>query len=196
MARQQSKSLHLASARQRSTSTATNSQPLHHHPLAPACQAAPTATLPAPPHQCQTTARQTPTQRAAAHVSATASHEAATESSSTVEAPAAATATTLHPAVPLTEKTTARAALAETESWSGDETPIFIGGGEVKKRSTRAVHSLRLFLFAHQPSIIPAPSWFSWCATHTKPNPRPRSHDIYVVATRFRCLIITVRSLF
>jgi hypothetical protein len=154
MARQQSKSLHLASARQRSTSTATNSQPLHHHPLAPACQAAPTANLPAPPHQCQTTARQTPTRQVAAHVSATASHEVATESSLTAEVPAAATVTIHHPAVPPTKMNTARVALAEMESWSDDEKPIFTGGGEVKKRrSIRAVHSLRLFQFAHHPSF-------------------------------------------
>ena len=156
MARQPLKSLRLVSARQQSTSMATISQLLHHPLLAPACLAAPTATPQAPPLRSQITARPARTQPAAVHVSATASREAGTGSSLTVVAPVAATATTHHPAVLPMEKSMAPVAHVEMGSWSDDEELIYLGWKGVEKRNTRAVHSLRLFLFAHDP----APSWF------------------------------------
>jgi len=162
-----------------------NSQPLHHPPSAPACQAAPTATLPAPPPPSQTTAR---TQLATAHVSDMASPEAATESSSTVEDPAVATVTNRRPAVPPMEKITAPVARAETESWSDDDSPNFLkgeGSSEVALKEKHTSHSFftAIYLFAH---LIPRQAGFL-VRDHTKPNPRPRGHDVPVVPARFRC---------
>jgi len=128
---------------------ATISQPLHHPLSAPVCQAAPTATLPAPHPPSQTTAR--PAQQAAVHVNATASPEAATESSWTVEDPAAATATIRLHAAPPTQKTTPPEARAEMESWYDDEEPIFLegkGGSEEEKHTSRSFVAA-VYLFAH-----------------------------------------------
>jgi len=127
-------------------------------------------------------------QVAAAHVSAMASPEAATESSSTVEDPAVATVTTSRPAVPPTEKSTAPAAHAETESWSDDDSPNFLeeeGSSEValKEKHTSRSFFTAICLFAH---LIPRQAGFL-VRDHTKPNPRPRGHDVPVVAARFRC---------
>ena len=129
-------------------SMATTSQPLHHPPSAPACQAAPTATLPAPPRQSQTTARRAPR---TAHVSDTASHEPATESSSTAVDPGAVTATIRLPAAPPMRKNTAHAAPAEMESWSDDDEPNFSeweGGSEEEKHTSRSFVAA-IYLFAH-----------------------------------------------
>jgi hypothetical protein len=118
-------------------------------------------------------------------VSDTASREAATESSSTAGVHDAATATIRLPAVPPMRKTTELTAPAEMESWSVDD-PILNGrkGGSEEEKHTSHSFVAAIYLFAHR---IPRQAGFLG-ARHTKPNPRPRSHDIYVVAARFRCL--------
>ena len=119
-------------------------------------------------------------------MSDTASREAAIESSSTAGVHDAATATIRLPAVPPMRKTTELTALAEMESWSVDDDSILNGrkgGSEEEKRTSRSFVAA-MYLFAH---CIPRQAGFLG-ARHTKPNPRPRGHDIYVVAARFRCL--------
>jgi len=165
---------------------ATISQLLHHRQLVPVCPAAQTATRPALHPPSQTTARHARTPLVAVLASDTASREAATESSSTVEAHAAATATIRPPAVPPMRKNTELAAPAEMESWSADDDPILNrreGGCEEEKHTSRSFVAA-IYLFAH---LIPRQAGFLG-VRHTKPNPRLRGHDIYVVATRFRCI--------
>lgn len=162
---------------------ATISQLLHHRQLVPVCPAAQTATRPALHRPSQTTAHHA---RTLVHASDTASREAVTESSSTVEAHAAATATIRPPAVPPTRKNTELAAPAEMESWSVDDDPILNGreGGSEEEKHTSRSFVAAIYLFAH---LIPRQAGFLG-VRHTKPNPRLRGHDIYVVAARFRCI--------
>lgn len=165
---------------------ATISQLLHHRQLVPVCPAAQTAIRPALHLPSQITAHHVRTPLVAVHASDTASREAATESSSTVEDHAAAIVTIRPPAVPPMPKNTELAAPAEMESWSADDDPILNrreGGSEEEKHTSRSFVAA-IYLFAH---LIPRQAGFLG-VRHTKPNPRLRGHDVYLVAARFRCI--------
>lgn len=83
-------------------------------------------------------------------------------------------------------KTTELAAPAEMESWSVDDDPILNGreGGSEEEKHTSRSFVAAIYLFTH---LIPRQAGFLG-VRHTKPNPRPRGHDVYVVAARFRCI--------